>query len=332
MGKVLSVGMIGAGGIAQSHLQGIEVNDNIRAVAVMDIDAERARSTAAEYGARAYTDLEGILKDPEVEAVHICTVHNAHADQVVAAAQAGKHVLVEKPMALSVADCDRMIAACEAAGVVLMVGQVMRYYPVNQKIKALIAEGEIGAVGHMIRRRYSYFNPTKEGSGYRPWYIDVNVGGICVLYCFGPHEFDILPWYVNSPVVRMYAQGSESTELYRGQRDSYSMMMTHKNGAISTLTQTVVSHTSAHDTHIIGGKGSMFLTNQSLTLNGKEVSFEANSNRAGMPNQIREFADCCLNGKTPDASGRSVRHTMAVIEAAKLSAERNAPVDLSELD
>jgi predicted dehydrogenase len=109
------------------------------------------------------------------------------------------------------------------------------------------------------------------------------------------------------------------------------MVMTHQNGTVSTLTQTVVTHTSAHDTFIVGSKGSMFLTNQSLSVNGEEIPFEKNSNRVGMPHQIREFADCCLHGKTPDASGRSVRHTMAMIEAAKLSAQRNVPVKLSEL-
>ena len=121
MGNVLSVGVIGAGGIAQSHMKGIAANDNIRLAAVMDIDAERAEAAAKTFGARACTRLEDLLADSEVEGVHVCTVHNVHIDQVAAAAEAGKHVLVEKPMALSVAECDRMIAACEAAGVVLMV-------------------------------------------------------------------------------------------------------------------------------------------------------------------------------------------------------------------
>jgi predicted dehydrogenase len=332
MSDILSVGVIGAGGIAHSHVEGIRANANIRLAAVMDIDGERAEALAGPNHARSYTRLEDLLEDPDVEAVHVCSVHNVHKAHVVAAAKAGKHVLVEKPMALSVAECDQMIRACESAGVVLMVGQVMRKYPVNLKIRQIIADGTIGTVGHMIRRRYSYFNPTQPGQGYRPWYLDADVGGICVLYCFGPHEFDILPWYIDSPVVQVYAQGSMSTELYHDQRDSYSMIMTHDQGAISTLTQTVVNHTSAHDTHIIGSEGSMFLTNRSLMVNGEEIDFDQNSNRLGMPNQIGEFAECCLQGKVPDASGRSVRHTMAMIEAAKLSAERNAPVKLSELD
>lgn len=331
MSDVLSVGVIGAGGIARSHMNAIEVNDNIRLAAVMDVDSDQAGAAAAEFGASAYTDLERLLDDARVEAVHVCTPHALHADQVVAAAAAGKHVLVEKPMALTIADCDRMIDACNRAGKVLMVGQVMRYYPINRAIRKMIADGAIGQVGHLIRRRYSYFNPTPSGNARRHWYLDLEMGGICVLYCFGPHEYDILPWYLDSPVTQVYAQGSESTDLYRGQKDSYTAMMTHENGAVSVLSQTVVSHTGAHDQYIVGSAGSMMLTGDKLTVNGQEVSVEGSS-REGMSSQIREFATCCLEGGEPDASGHSVRHSMAVIEAAKVSAERNTPVQMSELD
>ena len=331
MSDVLSVGVIGAGGIARSHMNAIEANDNIRLVAVMDVDTDRAGAVAKEFGASAYTDLEPLLADAQVEAVHVCTPHYLHADQVVAAAEAGKHVLVEKPMALTLADCDRMIDACDRAGKILMVGQVMRYYPVNRLIRNMLANGEIGQVGHLIRRRYSFFNPTPAGSDSRHWYLDLEMGGNCVLYCFGPHEYDILHWYLNSPVTQVYAQGSESTDLYRGQKDSYTTMMTHENGAVSVLSQTVVCHTGAHDQYIVGSTGSMMLAGDKLTVNGQEVSAEGSS-REGMPNQIREFADCCLENREPDASGHSVRHSMAVIEAAKLSAERNTPVQMSELE
>lgn len=326
MADILSVGLIGAGNVAQGHMRGIAENDNICLVGVMDIDGDKAEAFVGEHGGRAYTQLDELLNDPEVDAIHVCSIHKAHAEQVIAAARAGKHVLVEKPMALTVAECDAMVAACEDAGVLLMVGQVMRHFPVNLKARALIRDGVIGQVGHMIRRRYSNFDPPG-----RSWYLDLNLGGVCVLFCFGPHEFDILPWYIESPVVKVYAQGSESTALYKGQKDSYSMIMTHQNGAVSVLTQTVVTHTSAHDTYVMGSEGSMWMTNGKLMVNGEEVTVE-NTAKVGMVNQIHEFADCCLNGKQPDATGRSVRHTMAMIEAAKLSAERDEPVFLSEFD
>ena len=330
MGDVLSVGMIGAGGIARSHMRAIAETGNIRTAAVMDIYREPAEAAATEFGARAYTDLEAMLNDPEVEGVHVCTPHNRHGEQVVAAAEAGKHVLVEKPMALTLDECDRMIAASEKADRVLMVGQVMRYYPMSRKVKQLIADGAIGKVGHLLRRRLGNFNPTPAPGQDTHWYLDLEAGGICVLYCFGPHEYDILHWYMDSPVVSVFAQGTESTERYRGQKDSYTAVMNHANGAVSVLSQSVVCHSGMHDQYIMGSEGSMTFTHQRLLLNGEEV--EVDGAGSGMGNQVREFADCCLEGKTPDASGRSVRHTMAVIEAAKQSAERNEAVPVSEFD
>jgi len=331
MADILRVGMIGSGGIAKAHLHAMKDNENVKPVAVMDVVLDRAEDVAKEFDGKAYGNLDDLLADPQVDAVITCSPHIYHGEQVVAAAKAGKHVLVEKPMALTLKECDDMIQACEEANRILMVGQVMRHYPVNKMIKKMIAEGAIGDVGHLIRRRYSYFDTTQPGTVYGRWYLDLKVGGICVLYCFGPHEYDILHWYMDSPVVEVYSQGTESTELYKGQKDSYTSMMKHENGAVSVLSQTVVSHVGAHDQFIMGSKGSMFLAGDKLSMNGQEVAVDGSSGQ-GMKLQIQAFADSCMTGEVPDASGRSVRHTMAVIEATKQSAERNKPVLVSEFD
>ena len=160
MEDTLSVGVIGAGVIGQDHMREIKAIDSIRLAGVMDVDADRAQASGKEFGAKAYTNLEDLLEDPEVEAVHVCTPHTQHTDPVLAAAEAGKHVLVEKPMALTLKDCDRMIAACEAAGKILMVGQTLRCDPAHLKVKELIAEGTIGEVGHIMMRWYDYFDPS----------------------------------------------------------------------------------------------------------------------------------------------------------------------------
>ena len=89
MSDVLSVGVIGAGGIARSHMNAIEANVNIQLVGVMDVDADRVGAAAEDFGASAYTDLASLLDDARVEAVHVCTPHALHADQVVAAAERG---------------------------------------------------------------------------------------------------------------------------------------------------------------------------------------------------------------------------------------------------
>jgi predicted dehydrogenase len=329
MSTVLNSGMIGAGNIAGGHLNAISKLDNIRVAAIMDVDIDRARQVADKNGAKAYGDLESFLADDEIDAVHVCSPHFLHADQAVAAAKAGKHVLVEKPMALTVPDCDRMIEACDQAGKVLIVGQVMRKYPVHYKIRDLIKAGDIGSVGHMMRRRYGYFDTSGPGSSYGGWYMNLEMAGNCVLYGFGSHEFDILQWFVDSPVVNVYAQGTESTALYKGQKDSYTAVMNHENGTVSVLSQSVVCKPGAADQFIVGSEGTLHLAGGKLTLDGEPVEIGEGD---GMANQIQEFATCCLEGNVPDASGRSVRHTMAVIEAAKQSAERNEAVLVSEFD
>lgn len=331
MQHALSVGVIGTGGIAQSHINAIKDLTNIQLVAVMDTDVKRAEETAVKYEVKAYNQLENLLANPEIQAVHVCTPHSFHVDQVILAAEANKHVMVEKPMALTVVDCDRMIDACDISNKILMVGQVMRHYPVNLRIREFITDGTIGKVGHLMRRRLSYFDPSQGKNNYQKWYLDLEIGGICVLYCFGPHEYDILPWYLNSPVKEVYATGTENTKLYQGQKDAYTTIMTHQNGAVSVLSQSVVCHTGVHDQYIIGSQGSIMSTNQKLFLNGEEVLVERSASE-GMREQITEFANCCLTNQQPDANGRSVRHTMAVIEAAKYSAEREEPVQISEFE
>lgn len=329
MADTLKVGIVGAGGIAQSHMKSIQANSDVELAVVMDVDEGRARAAADTYGGRATTYFDDLLADADVQAVHICSPHVYHADQATAAAAAGKHVLVEKPMALSVADCDRMIEGCDKAGVVLMVGQVLRHFPAHVKAKQLIKEGAIGEVAHMLRRRYSYFNPGAPGVTYPTWYADLAIGGDCILYCFGPHEYDIQLWLADSPVVTVSSQGTTSTDLYPGQFDSRTSVMTHANGIMSVVSQSVVCHGYAGDQVIVGSEGSMILTASTLEVNGESVEVEGPG--AGMPNQIAEFVNCCVTGATPDASGTSVRQSMAAIEAAKLSGERGQVVEVSEL-
>ena len=328
MTDTLGIGIIGTGDIAQSHLRALAGVDAARVVVTMDVDETRARAGAEEYGGRATTSLEELLGEEEVQAVHVCTPHHLHADQVVAAFEAGKHVLVEKPMALTLGDCDRMIAAADSAGKVLMVGQVLRHFPANRKVRELIEAGAIGAVGHLIRRRYSYFDVTGQA---RSWYMDREAGGNAVLMAFGTHEYDILPWYLQSPVVKVYSQAAQTSPLYEGQSDFFGSVLNHANGAVSVVTQSVVCRGGAGDQVIVGSEGTLQVNNKEVALNGEDVEVEGDTS-LGMPNQVREFVTCCLEGGTPDANGRSVRHSMAILTAVALSAERGEPVDLDELD
>ncbi len=142
-GKI-GTAIVGPGKVAHIHARALAALPESNFVAVWGRNAERTRTFAAQYNLRAYTDLDALLRDPAVEMVVICTPHLQHTEEAIAAAQAGVHVLIEKPMALSVADCDRMIAAANLAGVKLGVISQRRLYRPVQRVKQAIESGKIG--------------------------------------------------------------------------------------------------------------------------------------------------------------------------------------------
>ena len=130
----------------------INAADGASLAAVMSRDMGRAEAFAQKHGsASAYDDLDALLRDPAVDVVYIASPNALHAEQAVRAAEAGKHVLVEKPMALSVDDAQRMIDACDSAGVRLGVGFHLRAHEGHQRLRTLVADGALGRGG--IRAR-----------------------------------------------------------------------------------------------------------------------------------------------------------------------------------
>src|SRR6266536_4072620 len=143
MAEPVRVALIGCGGIATAHLIGYDALHELgRIVVACDTDAESARRRAEETGAEPATDVAAVLERDDVEAVDLCLPHDLHEPVARAAAAAGKHVLVEKPIARDLAEADRMIAACAAAGVHLMVAHCQRFSADRQTAKRLVDEGE----------------------------------------------------------------------------------------------------------------------------------------------------------------------------------------------
>ena len=141
-------GIIGCGDVARKRVAGAIQNDpNSELVAVCRRNEKKLREFADEFRvSTATTSAEELIALPEIDAVYIATPVNLHCPQTIAAAETGKHVLVEKPMAMSTAECDEMIAACSKADVRLGVAYYRPFYPVVYRIQQLIAAGEIGTV------------------------------------------------------------------------------------------------------------------------------------------------------------------------------------------
>lgn len=146
--KKVKWGVIGAGGIADRRtIPGMMLAENAELVAVMEINMDLAGKIRAKYGAkRAYDSAEALLADPEVEAVYIASPVLYHKEQAIMAARAKKHVLIEKPIALTVEDGREVLKVCREEGVLAATGFMMRFHPYHQVMKKMIADGKLGQI------------------------------------------------------------------------------------------------------------------------------------------------------------------------------------------
>lgn len=323
MADVLTVGVIGCGGIARSHLASIQALDCIEAVAMADAVPERAQQYAQEYGARRwYGSYQELLTDPKVKAVHVCLPHHLHHVVCVAAAAAGRHILVEKPMAMSVAEAQGMLAAADRAGVTLMVGQVLRFRTAHIKARQLVRDGAIGRVTSVYRRRMGYVDHTK----LPPWHADPKQIGNFAIYGFGAHEIDIVLWMLDTQATRVFATGRVTNPVW-GNHDEVIAVMELANGAMATHVQSMNSRQGWWDCVIVGTEGSMHVRMDAIDLNGETIEAPL-PDGGGMTDQISEFAHAVLEHREPEASGHHVLGTMRALDAIWESVQTGQTVTL----
>src|SRR5688500_18858295 len=141
---LLGCALIGPGNFGRGLAQKLKEDERVRLVGVLGATAGESAAGAAALGGRSFADLDALLRADDVTAVLIATPSDTHAALAVAAAGAGKQIFCEKPMALTVAECDTMIAAARQSGVTLMVGQVQRYFPLLAEVRRLVRAGDLG--------------------------------------------------------------------------------------------------------------------------------------------------------------------------------------------
>jgi predicted dehydrogenase len=188
------MGLIGCGKVGRTHARALAELPESEFVAVCDQNLARAQELADQYHIKAYDKVDTMLADAGVQAVVVCTPHPVHAEPAVAAAQAGVHVLVEKPLAASLRDCDAMIAAADAAGVKLGVISQRRLYPPVRRVREAINSGKIGrpVLGTVLMLGW------RDEPYYRsdPWRGTWQGEGGGVLVNQSPHQLDLLQWFM----------------------------------------------------------------------------------------------------------------------------------------
>jgi len=188
----LGFGLIGAGDIVRKRVApALRDSPLCRFAAVARAQADLAAAFAEEFGAAAaYASEHDLLKDPAVEAVYIATPVDLHAPQAMAAAEAGKHVLCEKPMALDTSECDQMIDACRSNGVRLGVAYYRHFYPAVDRIKRALAAGEIGKPVFAQVNAFERFDLPRDHP--RAWFLDKARAGGGPMFDFGCHRIEVL--------------------------------------------------------------------------------------------------------------------------------------------
>ena len=228
----LRVGVIGCGAIARTHVPAIQGATGVELAGVFDADAGRARALAAQFGVgTVYESWPALLGDAAVDVVAILLPHHRHADHALAALAAGKHVMCEKPLAITLADCDAMIAAAERAGRALMPCHTRLFEPATPYLRALL---DRGALGEIYLARTTGIEPPAI-VGVRPWLGAIPDDG--VLMAQAVHVAYLLRHLVGEVVeVSCYTGGVKVVDMTA--EDSAVVLLRFDSGAVATMTAT----------------------------------------------------------------------------------------------
>ena len=297
----IKVGLLGGGGIVDAHIRGYRAYaDAIEVTAVADVADETARRRAAELDAAAYTDFREMILDADLDAVDICLPHHLHAEAIVAAAQAGKHILCEKPLCLTVLQADEVQQAVSKAGVTLMCAHNQLYLPAVEKAKQLLDDGVLGTV-YEVRTTDSFYNdfdPQNMG-----WRATAATSGGGELMDTGYHPTYLMLHFAGGSPVEATALLSRHRLRFMEGEDSAQVLVRFDNGVVGQLV-TSWAYDPPPGTErfaVVGELGSLKSDGRSLTVTlrgsgSQTYDFEDVDTYAY---EIGQFADCLRSGTRP---------------------------------
>jgi len=326
----LGIGFIGCGGIHHAHAAHLVDSKDAYIAGAMDVSADAAQAHCEKYGTRHWTtDRSELLARDDVDAVVVCTPTGFHKEAVLEAAAAGKQILCEKPMAMTVADCEAMERACGEAGVVLQVAFVRHFCHEWLKLREIIQAGMIG--------RPVVWRSVSGGSGApTPWFFDKEIGG-------GPfidgavHSYDFARFIFGEArnVVTDIRRLKSGTTAW----DTGTVIVNFDRGDQQLLAWSWglpgfgygVPADSAHD--VLGPLGSvMFPGGNQLRVNLEDgehlVEFEADTGADWFARQMAHFVHCCLTGEQPVTGAREGLEATRIAAAALSAGERPAIIEL----
>jgi len=253
---VLRIGLVGAGAISTQHLEAIAALPSTRLTVVASASEERARAVGEAQGVPWTTDLSDLVARDDVDAVTICSPSGLHPAQALAALRAGKHVLIEKPIALSVTDADAVVAEARARGLVAAVVSQRRFEPAVRALKAAVDEGRLGRVA-LVMGEGLYFRPQSYYDS-AAWRGTVALDG-GVLMNQAIHTIDLMRW-IGGPVAAVAGQVATLGHAMEAE-DTAVMSMRFASGALGSMTATTcVTPEQPVELRVYGDRGHVRLT------------------------------------------------------------------------
>ena len=343
---MINIGIIGCGKIAQvRHIPEYAENPDVKLAAFFSPNRARAQEQADKYGGKVYDTAEALLADPDIDAVSICAANYAHAELSMQALNAGKHVLCEKPMATTLADCEAMVECAKKNGKFLMIGHNQRLAKAHMEAKRLIDEGLIGDI---ITFRTSFGHGGPEtwsiSPGKNVWFFDKKKAAMGVMADLGVHKTDLIQYLTGQRVVRTTARlvtldkRGEDGELI-GVDDNAVCIYEMSGGAFGTMTASWTYYGAEDNSTVLyGTKGIMRIYDdpahsivvkladgQEQVYDVEQIQTNDNQTKSGV---IDLWVDCLKNNRAPEISGESALCAMRAVFASIESSQTGKTVEI----
>ena len=329
----IGIGVIAAGQMGQRHANVYRQLPEVELRVVADLNIQAAHAAADPVGADVYADWRDLLSRDDIQAVSICLPDWLHRDAVIAASEAGKHILLEKPLAIDVADADEMVAAVEKAGITLLVGQTLHFDPRYAMPLEDYRRGAIGDIIHVYARRN---NPIASAEKFE--------GNTTVLQFLGIHDIEYVLSMVDEPVVRVTAESHQVLATDLGIDDAVFTLVKFASGAVASFEHAWTLPTQdfrALDARLdaVGTEGMIRIDcapATSMTIGKEQV--ETHDTWYGPTlgadyvgaifHEVKHFVDCLRTGKEPAVKVRHAHEAVRVVAAAQRSAASGKTVEL----
>ena len=345
---MFGIGIIGCGKIAQvRHIPEYAENKDAKLLGFYDINKERAAALAEQYGGTAYATVEELLANPDIAAVSVCAANFAHAELTIAALNAGKHVLCEKPMAITLAECEAMVEAAKKNGKFLMIGHNQRLAKAHAVARKLIVDGLIGDIV-TFRTTFGHGGPEtwSVDPGLNTWFFDKTRAAMGAMADLGIHKTDLIQFLTGQQVIRTTARVTtldkkDASGNLISVDDNAICIYEMSGGAFGTMTASWTYYGAEDNSTVLyGTKGIMRIYDDPaisikvILADGSKISYDVeaiqtndNQTKSGV---IDLWMESLVNDKAPEISGESALAAMRAVFASIQSSETGKAVDIPE--